>query len=86
MNTTMPDPKYEAYVVRRTNVGVQVHAFKQKDAAERAASVRHSIYALQLPEGKLIALVGSIESARAILPGGLQEFCRPLTGAEMWFR
>jgi hypothetical protein len=84
MNTSMPDPKYEAYILRQSKHDVQVYAFKSKDVAERALSMRHSLYALQLPGGKLVALVGSIESAYAALPSSAHRTKIFQPSIELW--
>jgi len=86
MKPTIPDPKYEAYIIRPSNVGVQVHAFKSKAAAERVLATWHSMYALQLPEGKLIALVGSIESAHATLLSSARRAQVSHSNIELWIR
>lgn len=76
MKTDAPEIRYEAYLLQPSNNGVQVHAFKTIAACERSLPTNRSLYGLQAPEGRLIALVGSMESARAVLPGGAQQIVR----------
>jgi hypothetical protein len=87
--STIPTPKYAAYLLQPSNVGVQVHAFTTLAACERSFPTNRSLYELQAPESKLIAPVGSMESARAVLPGDAQRITRCgrsslLKNAELW--
>ena len=73
MHPEIPAPGYEAYIIRRSNVSVQVHAFKEIDAATNALQKLPPLYDLEMPGGRAIAIVGSIESAHAILPVRAQQ-------------
>jgi len=69
VNATTPEIRYEAYIIRPTKDGhTQVFGFKTWKAGQQAMCSMQSLYALEMPGGQLIGLVGNYESARALLP------------------
>jgi hypothetical protein len=82
MNKSLP--KYEAYIIKSRSNAICVHAFETLAKAE-AAIFNHTLY----KTGSMIAVVTSIESARAVLPVRASRVSRfPQTrlpdGIELW--
>jgi hypothetical protein len=61
------EPEYEAYCIHPFGANIRVYAFQSRAIAERSATHR-TLWELEADAGKLIAVVGSMESARAVLP------------------
>lgn len=64
-----PEIRYEAYIIRPTKDGhTQLFGFKTAETGRQAMCSMQSLYALEMPGGRLLGLVGNYDSARAMLP------------------
>lgn len=83
---TTPEIRYEAYIIRPTQDGhTQVFGFKTTEAGQQAMASMPSLYALDMPGGRLLGLVGGYESARAMLPADVRKVGW-ISTVELWER